>query len=47
MSSSREVFFSEKNEAMIQRLLYSDICRRIGGDLNEKQANRLMKTVKH
>lgn len=40
-------FFSPKNEAMLQRVLYSDICRRIGGDLNEKEAGRLMKTVKH
>ena len=42
-----EAFFSPKNEAMLQRVLYTDICRRVGGDLNEKQANRLMKTVKH
>lgn len=40
-------FLTEKNEAMLQRVLYSDICRRTGGDLNEKQASRLMKTVKH
>jgi len=42
-----EAFFSPKNEGMLQRVLYSDICRRVGGDLNEKQATRLMKTVKH
>ena len=42
-----EAFFSPKNEGMLQRVLYTDICRRVGGDLNEKQANRLMKTVKH
>jgi len=47
MSSSTDVFFSEKNEAMLQRLLYNDICRRTGNDLSEKQAKRLIKTVKH
>ena len=47
MSSQTENFFSPKNEAMLQRVLYTDICRRIGGDLNEKEATRLMKTVKH
>jgi hypothetical protein len=45
--SSTDVFFSEKNEAMLQRVLYNDICRRTGNDLNEKQADRLIKTVKH
>jgi hypothetical protein len=45
--SSTDVFFSEKNEAMLQRVLYNDICRRTGSDLNEKQASRLIKTVKH
>ena len=47
MSSSTDVFFGEKNEAMLQRLLYNDICRRTGSDLSEKQAKRLIKTVKH
>lgn len=48
MSDQRaDIFFSQKNEGVLQRVLYSDICRRIGGDLNEKQAARLMKTVKH
>ena len=45
--SSTDVFFSERNEAMLQRVLYNDICRRVGGDLNERQAGRLIKTVKH
>lgn len=45
--SSADPFFSQKNEAMLQRVLYNDICRRIGGDLTEKQATRLIKTVKH
>lgn len=45
--SSTDVFFGEKNEAMLQRVLYNDICRRTGNDLNERQASRLIKTVKH
>lgn len=43
----KEGFFNPNNEAMLQRVLYNDICRRIGGDLNERQANRLIKTVNH
>jgi hypothetical protein len=45
--SGKEPFFSEKNEAMLQRVLYNDICRRTGNDLTEKQATRLINTVKH
>ena len=41
------MFFSEKNEGMLQRVVYNDVRRRIGGDLNERQATRLMKTVRH
>jgi len=44
---AKEPFFSEKNEAMLQRVLYNDICRRTGNDLTEKQATRLINTVKH
>jgi hypothetical protein len=40
-------FFNPKNEAMLDRLLYSDFQRRTGGDLTEKQNQRLVKTVKH
>jgi hypothetical protein len=40
-------FLTEKNERKLQKVLYDDICRRIGSDLNEKQATRLIKTVKH
>jgi hypothetical protein len=40
-------FLTEKNERKLQKVLYDDICRRIGGDLNEKQATRLIKTVKY
>lgn len=43
----KEGFFNPTNEAMLQRVLYNDICRRIGSDLNERQANRLIKTVNH
>lgn len=32
---------------MLQRVLYNDICRRTGNTLNERQAARLMKTVKY
>ena len=45
--SVKEPFFSEKNEGMLQRVLYNDICRRTGNDLTEKQATRLINTVKH
>jgi hypothetical protein len=40
-------FFAEKNELMLDRLLYGDFQRRIGGDLSDKQKQRLEKTVKH
>ena len=42
-----DAYFSQKNEAMLQRVLYNDICRRTGNSLNERQATRLMKTVKY
>lgn len=40
-------FFSSQNEAMLDRLLYNDFQRRIGSDLNTKQKERLVKTVRH
>lgn len=40
-------FLSPQNEAMLDRLLYNDFQRRIGGDLTEKQKERLVKTVRH
>ena len=46
-TSTQDHFFNPKNEAMLERLLNSDFQRRIGGDLNEKQQQRLTKTVKH
>ena len=47
MSSTTDIFFSERNETVLHRVLYNDVCRRTGGDLTEKQASRLIKTVKH
>ncbi len=46
-SSLKDTFFSERNEAMLDRLLYNDFQRRIGGDLSTKQKERLVKTVRH
>jgi hypothetical protein len=43
----KSTFFSSQNEAMLDRLLYSDFQRRIGGDLTDKQKERLVKTVRH
>jgi len=44
---STDNFFSPKNEAMLDRLLYSDFHRRTGDDLSERQRERLVKTVRH
>lgn len=38
---------SENNRGMLQRVLYNDITRRLGNDLSERQAQRLVKTVEH
>ena len=43
----KEVFFTQENEGVIQGVVYKEVCKRIGGDLNERQATRLVKTVKH
>lgn len=40
-------FFGNQNESMLDRLVYQDFQRRLGSDLNEKQKQRLMKTVRH
>jgi len=45
--NTRDVFFSQKNEAMLERLLNTDFQRRLGGELNDKQEVRLRKTVQH
>lgn len=46
-TSTQSQFFNQKNEAMLDRLLYTDFHRRLGGDLTDKQKERLNKTVKH
>jgi len=46
-TSTQSQFFSTKNEVMIERLLNTDFQRRIGGELTDKQKERLNKTVKH
>jgi hypothetical protein len=43
----RDMFFSQRNEAMLDRLLYTDFQRRVGGDLSDKQKERLVRTVRH
>lgn len=40
-------FFSPKNESMLDRLLNNDFQRRIGTELNDRQKERLQKTVRH
>ena len=46
-ANTQAQFFNPKNEAMLDRLLYADFQRRIGGDLSAKQKERLDKTVRH
>jgi hypothetical protein len=46
-TNTQAQFFAPTNETMLDRLLYSDFQRRTGGELNEKQKERLVKTVKH
>jgi len=43
----RESFFSDKNEQMLDKLLYNDVQRRTGSSLDDRQKQRLVKTVKH
>ena len=40
-------FFNTQNEGLLDRILYKDFQRRTGAELNEKQQQRLVKTVKH
>ena len=40
-------FFSQRNEMMLQNLLTDDFKRRLGTDLNDKEATRLSKTVEY
>jgi hypothetical protein len=46
-AQQKDVFFSQENEGVIQGVVYKEVCKRIGGDLTERQATRLVKTVKH
>ena len=46
-SNAQGNFFSPKNETMLERLLDNDFQRRVGSELDDKQRQRLKKTVKH
>lgn len=46
-SNTQAHFFTPTNEALLNRLLYNDFQRRVGSDLNDRQQQRLTKTVKH
>lgn len=43
----KEQFFGERNEQMLDRLLYDHVQRRSGLSLDDRQKQRLVKTVKH
>ena len=43
----QNVFLSNQNEAMLSKLVYQDFQRRLGSDLNERQKQRLVRTVRH
>jgi hypothetical protein len=45
--ASLQKFRNPQNEVMLQKLLHDDFSRRTGGTLNEKQQQRLVKTVRH
>lgn len=49
MATQRQqnVFLSNQNEAMLDKLVYTDFQRRLGSDLSEKQKQRLLRTVRH
>ena len=49
MATQRQqnVFLSNQNESMLDKLVYTDFQRRLGSDLNEKQKQRLVRTVRH
>ena len=49
MATQRQqnVFLSNQNESMLGKLVYTDFQRRLGSDLNEKQKQRLVRTVRH
>ena len=45
--SSVQGFMNPQNEKMLSDLLYEDAQRRLGGDLSDKQKERLVKTIRH
>ena len=44
---NRSEFLTHKNETFLNRMLLTDFQRRTGGELSDKQQDRLMKTVHH
>lgn len=40
-------FLDQKNESMLNRLVYTDFMRRTNNNINEKQKDRLIRTVHH
>lgn len=44
---SQNMFLTAQNEDMLNKLVYQDFTRRLGSDLNDKQKQRLVKTVRH
>ena len=44
---SQNTFLTPQNEDMLNRIAYQDLQRQLGGDLNDKQKQRLVKTVRH
>lgn len=44
---NRSEFLTDKNESMLNRLVYNDFQRRTEGSLSDKQKTRLVNTVKH
>jgi hypothetical protein len=46
-ASGQNAFLNLQNESMLTKLAYQDFQRRLGSDLNEKQRQRLVKTVRH
>lgn len=47
MSRSPNLFASPQNEDMLCKLIYQDFTRRMGSEFNERQKQRLVKTVRH
>jgi hypothetical protein len=49
MATQRQpnMFLSNQNESMLDRLVYQDFQRRLGSELSDKQKQRLVRTVRH